>query len=128
MADLITPVILASFGGVVVLVVLGFLLARQRTGRPRFESQDYYKKYQRPDRFSSSQSPFRQRDQNPRVKQEQRAILIAVTALVVMSIALAIFFDPLEGLLLLFLLPIVVRFVRARYETRRAPHDENQSF
>jgi hypothetical protein len=126
-SDLITPVILSSFGGVVVLVVLGFLLARQRTGQSRFESQDYYKKYQKPaDRFS--QSPFRQRDQNPRVKQEQRAILIAVVVLVVMSIALAIFFDPLEGLLLLFLLPIVVRFVRARYETRRAPHDENQSY
>lgn len=130
MVDLITPVIFASFGGVVALVVLGFLLVLQRTGRPRFESQDYYKKYQRPvaDRFSSSQSPFRQREQDPRIKREQRAILIAVTALVVMSIALAIFFDPLEGLLLLFLLPIVVRFVRARYETRRAPHDENQSY
>jgi len=127
LSDLITPVILSSFGGVVVLVVLAFLLARQRTGRPRFESQDYYKKYQRPERFS--QNPFRgQRDQNPRVKSEQRAILIAVVSLVVMSIALAIFFDPLEGLLLLFLLPIVVRFVRARYETRRAPHDENQSY
>lgn len=49
-------------------------------------------------------------------------------ALVVMSIALAIFFNPLEGLLLLFVLPIVVRIVRARYETRRAPHDENQSY
>jgi Flp pilus assembly protein TadB len=127
MANLITPVILASFGGVVVLVVLGFMLARQRTGRPRFESQDYYKKYQRPERFSDN-NPFRQRDQNARVKREQRAILLAVSGLVILSIALAVFFDPLEGLLLLFLLPIVVRFVRARYETRRAPHDENQSY
>jgi len=125
MADLITPVILASFGGVVVLVILGFLLVRQRAGKPRFESQDYYKKYQRPDRFS--QSPFRPREQNPRTKREQQAILIVVIALVAMSIGLAIY-EPIEGLLLLFLLPIVVRFVRARYETRRAPHDENQSY
>ena len=125
MTDLITPVILASFSGVVVLVFLGFLLIRQRTGRPRFESQDYYKKYQRPDRFS--RGPFSQRDQNPRVKEEQRAILAVLIAFVAMSIALAIY-EPIYGLLLLFVLPIIVRFVRARYETRRAPHDENQSY
>lgn len=121
---MITPVILASFGGVVALVFLGFLLVMQRTGKPRFESQDYYKKYQRRD---TVQGPFKSREQNLRVKQEQRAILLAVIALVAVSIALAIY-EPIEGLLLLFLLPIVVRFVRARYETRRAPHDENQSF
>jgi Flp pilus assembly protein TadB len=126
MDDLITLVILASFSGVVVLVVLGFFLVRQRSGRSRFESQDYYKSYQRQDRFSQG-SPFRQREQNPRVKAEQQAILLVVVALVATSIALAIY-DPIEGLLLLFLLPIVVRVVRSRYETRRAPHDENQSY
>jgi hypothetical protein len=125
MSNLITPVILASFGGVVVLMFLGFFLLRQRSGKPRFESQDYYKKYQRPDRFS--QTPFRNREQNPRVKREQRAIIIVSVVLVAMSIALAIV-EPIEGLLLLFLLPIIVRFVRARYETRKAPHDENQSY
>lgn len=126
MTDLITPVILASFSGVVVLVFLGFLLVRQRTGKPRFESQDYYKKYQqRPDRFS--RGPYSQRDQNPRIKEEQRAILVVVIAFVAMSIALAIY-EPIYGLLLLFVLPIAVRFVRGRYETRRAPHDENQSY
>jgi len=125
MTDLITPIILTTFGGVVVLVILGFLLVRQRTDKPRFESQDYYKKYQRPDRFS--QGSYRPKDQDPRVKAEQRAILLVVVGLVGMSIALAIY-QPIEGLLLLFLLPIVVRFVRARYETRRAPHDENQSY
>jgi hypothetical protein len=125
MTDLITPVIFISFGGVVLLVVLGFYMVMQRTGRPRFESQDYYKKYQRPDSFS--RSPFRgqTREQDPRVKQEQRAILLVVIALVAMSVGIAIY-DPLEGLLLLFLLPIFVRIVRSRYETRRAPHDENQ--
>jgi Flp pilus assembly protein TadB len=110
---------------VVVLVFLGFLLVRQRVGKPRFESQDYYKKYQRPDRFS--QSPFKSRDQDPRAKREQQMILTAVIALVAFSIALAIY-EPLYGLLLLFLLPLVVRVVRSRYETRRAPHDENQSY
>jgi hypothetical protein len=125
LTDLITPVILSSFGGVVVLIVLGFLLVRQRTGNPRFESQDYYKRYQKTDRYS--QSPFRQGAQNPRVKEEQRAVLVVVIALVAMSIALAIY-DPLYGLLFLFLLPILVRVVRSRYETRRAPHDENQSY
>jgi Flp pilus assembly protein TadB len=125
LADLITAVILLSFSAVVVLVVLGFLLVKQRAGKPRFESQDYYKKYQRPDRFS--QSPFRSREQDPRVKREQQMILTSVIALVAFSIALAIY-EPLYGLLLLFLLPLVVRVVRSRYETRRAPHDENQSY
>ncbi|HYB03425.1 MAG TPA: hypothetical protein VED17_03110 [Nitrososphaerales archaeon] len=125
LADLITATILASFSAVVVLVVLGFLLVRQRVGKPRFESQDYYKKYQRPDRFS--QSPFKSREQDPRAKREQQMILTAVIALVAFSIALAIY-EPLYGLLLLFLLPLVVRLVRSRYETRRAPHDENQSY
>ncbi len=124
MADLITPVILASFGGAVILVVLGFLLLRQRSGKPSFESQDYYKTYRRPDRFSQPQ--YRQ-GQSPQEQKQQRTILIAVIVLIGASIALAIY-EPLYGLLLLFLLPIIVRFMRARSETRRAPHDENQSY
>jgi len=124
MADLITPVVVATFGGAMALVVMGFLLVRQRSGKPRFESQDYYKTYRRPDR--STQPQYRP-GQTPQDQKQQRAILIAVIVLIGASIALAIY-EPLYGLLLLFLLPIIVRFMRARSETRRAPHDENQSY
>src|ERR1700722_7369789 len=108
MADLITPVIVATFGGTMVLIVLGFLLVRQRSGRPRFESQDYYKTYRRPDRFSQTQSQSRQ-GQTIQDRKEQRAVLIAVVVFVAASVALA-WYEPIEGLLLLFLLPIIVRF------------------
>jgi hypothetical protein len=124
MADLITPVVIATFGGAMALVVMGFLLVRQRSGKPRFESQDYYKTYRRPDR--NTQPQYRP-GQTPQDQKQQRAILIAVIVLIGASIALAIY-EPLYGLLLLFLLPIIVRFMRARSETRRAPHDENQSY
>jgi hypothetical protein len=124
MADLITPVIIATFGGAMALVVMGFLLVRQRSGKPRFESQDYYKSYRRPDRFSQ---PQYKPGQSPQDQKQQRSILIAVVVLIGVSIALAVY-EPLYGLLLLFLLPIIVRFMRARSETRRAPHDENQSY
>ncbi len=127
MADLIAPVIISSFAGVAVLVVLGFLLVRQRSGRPRFESQDYYKSYKRPERSSSS--PFRQQqERTPQERNQNRVIGVVIIALVVTAIAVSILYnDPFEGLLIFILLPVIVRFLRARNETRRAPRDESQS-
>ena len=126
MADLITPVIVLSFTGTAVLVILGFLLVRQRSGRPRFESQDYYKSYQRPDRRSGN--PFKQEKNSPE-KNQNRLIGLVVLALVVTAIAVAILYnDPFEGILIFILLPVIVRFLRTRNETRRAPRDENQSY
>jgi len=126
MADLITPVIVTTFAGATVLVILGFLLVRQRSGRPRFESQDYYKSYRRPDR--ASQSPFKQ-EKNPQDRNQRRIIGIVIIAVIVTAIAISILYnDPFEGLLIFILLPVIVRFIRARNETRRAPRDENQSY
>jgi hypothetical protein len=126
MADLITPVIILSFTGTAVLVVLGFLLVRQRSGRPRFESQDYYKSYQRPERRSGN--PFKQ-DKNAPDRNQNRIIGLVVLALVVTAVAVAILYnDPFEGLLIFVLLPVIVRFLRTRNEARRAPRDESQSY
>ena len=129
MADLIAPVIISSFAGVAVLVILGFLLVRQRSGRPRFESQDFYKSYRRPERSSSS-SPFRQQqERTPQERNQNRIIGVVIIALVITAIAVAILYnDPFEGLLIFVLLPVIVRFLRARNETRRAPRDESQSY
>jgi hypothetical protein len=127
MADLIAPVIISSFAGVAVLVILGFFLVRQRSGRPRFESQDYYKSYKRPER--SSTSPFKQQERTPQERNQNRIIGIVIIALVVTAITVSILYDdPFEGILIFILLPVIVRFLRARNETRRAPRDESQSY
>ena len=127
MADLIAPVIISSFAGVAVLVILGFFLVRQRSGRPRFESQDYYKSYKRPER--SSTNPFKQQERTPQERNQNRIIGIVIIALVVTAITVSILYDdPFEGILIFILLPVIVRFLRARNETRRAPRDESQSY
>jgi len=125
MGDLITPVIVTTFAGVTVLVILGFLLVRQRSGRPRFESQDYYKSYRKPERTTSTFRP----DRTPQDRNQNRLIGAVIAAVVVLAIAISFYYrDPFEGLLIFILLPIIVRFIRARKETRRAPRDENQSY
>ena len=43
MTDLITPVVLLIFGGIMLIVVLAFLMA-MREGRPKYERQDYFNK------------------------------------------------------------------------------------
>jgi hypothetical protein len=125
MADLITPVIVVGFSATTVLVVLGFLLVRQRSGRPRFESQDYYKSYKRPERRSTS--PFRQ-EKNVPDRNQNRLVGLAVVALVVIAIAVAVLYDLFDGLLIFIFLPVIIRFIRTRSETRRAPRDESQSY
>jgi hypothetical protein len=125
MGDLITPVIVITFAGVTTLVILGFLLVRQRSGRPRFESQDYYKSYRKPERTTTT---FRS-DRAPPDRNQNRLIGAVIAAVVVLAISISIYYrDPFEGLLIFILLPIIVRFIRARNETRRAPRDESQSY
>ena len=129
MADLITPVIIGIFGIVAVLVVLAFLLVRQQGGKPRFETKDYYKSYKRNEGYSRGGNPFKQ---GPVVQDpdEQRAITAAIIGIAVIAILVSIFFDIFEGLLVIFLLPIVVRFIRMRNEAnsrRNTARDESRS-
>lgn len=128
MADLITLVIAGIFGVVTLLVVMVFVLIKQQSGKPRFETQDYYKSYKRTDGYVSGGNPFKQAPLQDR--KEQRTITIAVIAIALIAVLVAIFFDIFEGLLIMFLLPIVVRFIRMRDEAngnRNKARDESRS-
>ena len=129
MADLITPVITGMFAIVAVVIILAFVLVKQQSGKPRFETQDYYKSYKGKEGYARSGNPFKQgppsRDQS-----EQRTITAAIVGIAVISIIVSIFFDVFEGLLVIFLLPIVVRFIRMRNEAnsrRNTARDESRS-
>jgi Flp pilus assembly protein TadB len=130
MSDLITPIIVGSFGAAMLLVIYGFILVRQRSGRPRFESQDYYKSYRTPDRFSQKpRSPFREDAPSQQEQKEQRTIIAIIIGLAVGAIAIAAIFDYFEVLLIIFLLPVIIRYVRTRNQTRRRePQDESHSY
>ena len=129
MADLITLAIAGIFGVVSILVVMVFFLIKQQSGKPRFETQDYYKSYKRNDGYASGGNPFKQ---GPLLqdRKEQRSIAMAVIAIALIAVLVAVFFDIFEGLLIIFLLPIVVRFIRMRDEAnsnRNKARDENRS-
>ena len=129
MSDLITFAIVGMFAVVTVLVVLLFLLIKRQSGKPRFETQDYYKSYKKSDGYSSGGNPFKQ---GPLIqdRKEQRSVMIAVVAIALIAVLVAIFIDIFEGLLVIFLLPIVVRFIRMRDEansSRNRARDESRS-
>ena len=122
-----------------VVVVLGFFLVRQRSGRPRFESQDYYKTYRRTEKntyrnassFSSSSSSSSYRDEASMMQQrkEQRTMVAVIIAVAVAAIAISLVFGLFEALLILFLLPVIVRLVRTRSDQRRrTQQDESHSY
>jgi len=129
MADLITPVITGIFAIIAVVVILAFVLVKQQSGKPRFETQDYYKSYKAKEGYSRSGNPFKQGPitQEP---SEQRTITAAIIGIAVIAIVVSIFFDLFEGLLVIFLLPVVVRFIRMRNAAnsrRNTAHDERRS-
>jgi hypothetical protein len=129
MSDLITPVIIGIFGIFAVLTVMGFVIIRQRNGKPRFETQDYYKSYKRSDNYSRGGNPFRQ-GSFMQTRGEQRTITLAIIAVAVIAFAVSIFYDVFGGLLVIFLLPVIVRFIRSRNEEnsrRNAAQDGTRS-
>lgn len=126
--DLITPVIVGIFAAVVALFVMGFFLIKQNTRRPRFETQDYYKSYKSRSDYFHSGNPFK----GGRVTQqrtEQRTMAAIVIGGAVVAIAVATLFDLFEGLLIIFMLPVIVRFIQTRKEanSRRNAQGENRS-
>jgi hypothetical protein len=128
MTDLITPVIIGGFGAAMLLVVFGFILILHRTGKPRFESQDYYKSYRSPDRFSQPRSTYRG-EVTPQDRREQRTIIAVIVILALVAIIITAVFEEPEGLLIIFLLPIIVRYIRTRNQSRkREPQDEGRSY
>jgi hypothetical protein len=126
--DLITPVIVGIFAVFAALTVLGFVLVRQKTGNPRFEARDYNKPYNKNDSYSRGGNPFK-RGGLPQYRGEQRTIMIAIIAVAILALAVS-FYDIFAALLVIFLLPVVVRFIRARNEEksrRNAAQDGTRS-
>ena len=121
MADLITPVIAGIFAIFVALTVMGFIIIRQRSGRQRFETQDYYKSYSRSDSHVRGGNPFRQ-GQMGQYRAEQRTITLAIISVAVIAFAISVFYDVFGGLLVIFLLPVIVRFIRDRNEENSRRH------
>lgn len=128
MADLITLVTIGIFGVMTVLFVMFFILLKQ-SGKPRFENQDNYKSYELNDGYANRGNPFKQVPSN-QDRREQQTIRNVIIPLVVTAILVAIFFDIFAGLLIIFSLPIVVRFIRMRNEpnsNRNKARNENRS-
>jgi Flp pilus assembly protein TadB len=132
MADLITAVVVGSFGMLMLVVVLAFLLLRQRSGATRFEREDYYKVYRNRGGFSERRGkpPFKEDPISAQSRREARVLVAVLLGVTIASVAIAIIFrDLLEILLVLIFLPIIVRFVRARTDPRRRTRqDESHSY
>ncbi len=153
MADLITPVVASIFGAVMLLFILGFVILMRRS-RPRYGTKDYYQQYQKRDgrkqrdsnttgstsssyasssNFSYSSRWDRASERASQYSSEeaagQRRIAAIVIILAIAAIAISTYFQAIEGLLIIFTLPIIVRFLRARRfnNRRRASPDGGDS-
>jgi hypothetical protein len=114
MVDVITLFVAGMFGVVTVLFVMFFILLRQQNGKHRFETQDYYESSKR-DGHVSTGNPFK-RSPPGQVRTEQPSSGIVIIALIIIGIAVSIFFDVLLGFLIIFSMPMIVRFIRMRSE------------
>lgn len=134
MVDPITLVISTIFGGVIVMVAVGFYLLehRSRTATAstyaQYGPRGYYSQYssresaqqQEPRRSYSydSHRPFRTdaeiEAEARRVRSNARMVLIAIVVLVFAAVIVAGYYDPANLILLVFLLPIVISFLRSR--------------
>lgn len=127
MTDLITPLLISLFGGVMAIAVFAFFLLMKSENKPRFETRDYYETYRDGNGFPRRGNPFKSA-QSPAERNEQRTLAAIIIGLVVIAVAVSVLFDVFEGLLIIFLLPVIVRFVRTRKaeNKRRAANDENR--
>ena len=128
MLDLITPVILGIFAAIVALFVMGFALIKQRTAHPRFETQDYYKSYKSRSDYFQSGNPFKN-SRTAAQRNDQRLMAALVIGGAVFAMIIAAIFDLFEGLLIIFMLPVILRFIQTRKEanSRRNAQGENRS-
>lgn len=128
MIDFITLAIAGMFGVVTVLFVMFFILIRQQNGKLRFGTQDYRKSYKRNGGYTNGGNPFKQAPPSQN-RGEQQTIRAVIIPLAVIAILVSIFFDIFAGLLIIFLLPVVVRFIRMRNEPHsNKARNENRSF
>jgi hypothetical protein len=127
LADLITPVLISIFAGVMVVVGFAFYLIR-RASRPSFEKGDYYESNRGREKYPYGGNPFKRPETPPEMK-NQRVLIAIIAGLALFAVLISYLLDNIfEGLLVIFMLPVIVRFVRARQEIgkRRAENDENR--
>ena len=128
MIDFITLAIAGVFGVVSVLFAMFFILIRQQSGKHSFGTQDYRNSYKRDGSYANGGNPFKQRPPSQNLK-EQQTIRAVIIPLAVIAILVSIFFDIFAGLLIIFLLPVVVRFIRMRNEPNsNKARNENRSY
>ena len=125
MADLITPIIIAIFGGAMLIVIFGFYLLSRMGRKPAFEEEDYYKR-ERKRRQKVPNSPdddfYRPKSRGNEISRPWGVWTKAIVALVIMSLLAALIaaiYGFPEGLLLFLVLPIIIRFIRSRKDTRQ---------
>lgn len=129
MVDAITLVIGSAFGGLLLLVIIGFYLMQHRnrnvTGSSSaYENRDYYtqygpKKQEQPKYgYQSSRRPFRtdaEIEENARrVRTNARAIMLVIIVLALAAILVAGYFYPDNLILLIFLIPVAISYFRTR--------------
>ena len=137
--DLITPVILLTFGGIIVFVIAGFVFLMKSTSTPRYEANDYFQGFQRRKRkepnstpgsrqyYNSSTPRYTSYRQRSAIDADGKKIMMIVTVMAIVAIAVSIFTESIDGLLLILTLPIIVRFFRARREKDASDQDNSRS-
>lgn len=126
MTDLITPVILVAFGSIALVFIMGFVLLLRNSSRPRYEKEDYFhrkKERRAPNPQPSYSSRFDQPNYRAGVytgsSAESRKLLVLVVLVAIIGISISIIFNTFIGLLLIFALPVILNFYRARSEAQR---------
>lgn len=140
MTDLITPIIIATFGGGMAVIIFGFFLLMRRDQRPDYENVDYAQRYaprqEARSRYSyrSSAAPgtYRRDEDLEAAERENRSrqlrmrnLMIVILVVGIVAVAVSGFFFTEAALALLFLiffLPIILQFIRLR---RQGPDREN---
>ncbi|MHB8567323.1 MAG: hypothetical protein ACYC7D_10330 [Nitrososphaerales archaeon] len=99
----------------------------KNSARPRFEREDYFNSYKRKEKKANNPQPSYSSsrfDQQPsrrfgNADPEARKILAVVVVIAIIGISISVIYGSFLGLLLIFALPIIVSFIRARRETQR---------
>jgi Flp pilus assembly protein TadB len=138
--DEITLVIGASFGGFLLLLIVGFYLIQHRNRNPigssaTFENRDYYSQYgpkraeQSKYSYQGSRRPFRSdaeiEENARRVRSNARSIMLVMIVLALAVIVVSSLFDTLYLILLIFLIPIAISFFRSSKRNRNRNTDQD---
>ncbi len=139
--DEISLVIGASFGGFILLLIVGFFLLQHRNrnateSSSAYGTRDYsqYKPRRQPPEskysYDTSRRPFKsdaEIEANARrVRTNTRAIVLAIIIVAIVAVIIAsVFFSYYNFILLIFLIPIAISFLRTRRD-RNPDQDQDR--